>query len=124
MEKAENREKSNSRSKTRGTTGQKDAADNEKRNADHKFLDRKANAKTHQQAAKHHRTNIRGRCQLRAAGVKRRNTNGDDEEKMIKAQERMSNAGQEPVGERFHWHATERVVRKGRNRTYGENDRG
>ena len=124
MEKTKNCEKSNSRSKTRGTTGQKDTADNEKRNADHKLFDRKTNARTHQQAAKHHRTNIRGRCQFRATGVKRCDTNGDDEEKMIKAQDRMSDAGQEPVGQCFHWHTAERVVRKGRNRTHGENDRG
>ena len=124
MEQAENCEKSDSRSKTRGTTGQKEAADNEKRNADHKFLDRQANAETHQQATKQHRANIGGRCQFRAASVKRRNANGDDEEEMIKAQDRMPNAGQEPVGECFHWHAAERVVCKGRNRAHGENDRG
>ena len=92
MEQAENCEKSDSRSKARGTTGQKDAADNEKRNADHEFFDRQAKAETHQQAAKHHRTNIGGRCQFRAASVERRNANGDDEEEMIKAQEGMSNA--------------------------------
>ncbi len=93
MEKAKNCEKSNSRSKTRGTTGQKEAADNKKRSADHQFLDRKANAKTHQQATQHHRTNIGGRCQFRAASVKRGNANGDDEEKMVKTQDRMPNAG-------------------------------
>ena len=93
MEKAENCEKADSRSKTRGTTRQKEAADNEKRNADHQFLDRQANAKTHQQAAQHHRTNIGGRCQFRAPGVECRNANGDDEEKMVKTQDRMPNAG-------------------------------
>ena len=93
MEKAENCEKSDSRSKARGTTGQKDAANNEKRNADHNFFDRQANAETHQQTTKHHRANIGGRCQFRVAGVERRNANGDDEEKMIKTQDRMPNAG-------------------------------
>ena len=93
MEKAKNREKSNSRSKTRGTTGQKDTADNEKRNADRQFLDRKANAKAHQQAPQQHRANIGGRCQLRATSVKRQDANGDDEEEMVKAQQWMPNAG-------------------------------
>ena len=93
MEKSENCEKADSRSKARGPTGQQDAADNEKRNAYHKFFDRQANTKTHQQTAEHHRTNIGGRCQFRVAGIERRNANSDDEEKMIKTQDRMPNAG-------------------------------
>ena len=51
MEKAKNREKSDGWRKTQGPTGQNKRADNQQRNADHKFFDRKTNSEAHQQAA-------------------------------------------------------------------------